>query len=95
MWESLTALVGEIKKCEGAGATIPAVVMAYVCIDTMAFLAMPPAQERQWRAHFIAWVDTYLKGHDDQPYQYRGIDVYGARCATTTTQAAPTFFSLL
>ena len=26
-------------------------------------------------------MDTYLKAHDDQPYQYRGIDVYAARCA--------------
>jgi hypothetical protein len=22
-----------------------------------------------------------LKGHEDQPYKYRGLDVYGARCA--------------
>ena len=29
----------------------------------------------------MAWVDTYLKGDPSQPYQYRGLDVYAARCA--------------
>jgi len=60
---------------------MPAVVMAYICIDTMAFLSMPDGQEAQTRSDFIAWVDAYLKAHQDQLYQYRGIDVYAARCA--------------
>ncbi len=55
--------------------------MAFICIDTMAFLGLPAGKDKQGRADFIAWVDRYLKGHEDQPYQYRGIDVYGARCA--------------
>jgi hypothetical protein len=55
--------------------------MAYVCIDTMAFLSLPADQDKQGRSDFIAWCDAYLKGHEDQPYQYRGMDVYGARCA--------------
>ena len=42
---------------------------------------MPEEKEQQTRADFIAFVDTYLKAHEDQPYQYRGIDVYAARCA--------------
>jgi hypothetical protein len=29
----------------------------------------------------MAWVDTYMEGHPEQPYQYRGLDMYGARCA--------------
>ncbi len=81
MWDGVKALVDEIKKCEGAGATVSAVAMAYVCIDTMTFLSLPAERDTQGKADFICWVDTYLKGHPDQPYQYRGIDVYGARCA--------------
>ncbi len=81
MWDSITALIAEIKRCEKAGATVSAVAMAYVCIDTMAFLSLPVGRESQRRADFIAWVDTYMKGHEEQPYQYRGLDVYGARCA--------------
>ena len=81
MWAGVKALVEQIKKCEQAGAITAAVAMAYVCIDTMAFLSLPVGREVQGRADFIAWVDSYLKGHHDQPYQYRGLDVYGARCA--------------
>jgi hypothetical protein len=81
MWKGVMDLVAEIKKCEAAGATTAAVAMAFVCIDTMAFLSLPAGRERQGRLDFIIWVDTYLKGHASQPYQYRGIDVYGARCA--------------
>lgn len=81
MWSGVKALVAEIKKCEQAGAITAAVAMAYVCIDTMAFLPLPATREVQGKADFIAWVDTYLTGHEDKPYKYRGIDVYGARCA--------------
>lgn len=81
MWNGVKALVAEIKRCEQAGATTAAVAMAYVCIDTMAFLSLPADREIQGKTDFIAWVDAYLKGHQDQPYQYRGLDMYGARCA--------------
>lgn len=81
MWKGVSGLIAEIKRCEDAGATTAAVAMALVCIDTMAFLALPRERDKQGRADFIAWVDAYVKGHEDQPYQYRGIDVYGARCA--------------
>jgi hypothetical protein len=81
MWDSIRGLVAEIKRCEEAGATTAAVAMAYIAIDTMAFLGLPADRDKQTRADFIAWVDAYLKGHEDQPYQYRGMDVYGARCA--------------
>ncbi len=81
MWGDIQGLIQEIKKCEAAGATLAAIAMAYVCIDTMAFLALPAGRESQGRGDFITWVDTYLKGVPEQPYQYRGIDVYGARCA--------------
>ena len=81
MWAAITGLLAEIKRCEAAGATTAAVAMAYVCIDTMAFLSLPANQDKQGRSDFIAWCDTYLKGHEEKPYQYRGMDVYGARCA--------------
>ena len=55
--------------------------MAFVCIDAMAYLSLPTGGDTQGKADFIAWVDAHLKGHEDQPYQYRGLDVYGARCA--------------
>jgi len=81
MWSAITDLVNEIKTCEKAGATSAAVAMAFVCIDTMTYLSLPDGRETQGRADFIAWVNAFLKGHEDQPYQYRGLDVYGARCA--------------
>lgn len=81
MWEAISGLIAEIKRCEDAGAVTGAMALAFVCIDTVAFLSLPEGRDKQGRADFVAWVDTYLKGHPDQPYQYRGIDVYGARCA--------------
>ncbi len=81
MWNGFGELIQEIKKCEAAGAVTASITMAYVCIDTMSFLALPAGRESQKREDFIAWVDTYLKGMPEQPYQYRGLDVYGARCA--------------
>ena len=81
MWNAIKGLVDEIKICETAGATTSAVAMAFVCMDTMAYLSLPAGREKQGKDDFIVWVDTYLKGHEDQPYQYRGLDIYGARCA--------------
>lgn len=59
--QSIFDLLSEIKKCETAGATTGAVAMAFICIDTMAFLSLPVGRDKQGRADFIAWVDTYLK----------------------------------
>lgn len=81
MWGVIKGLIDEIKTCEKAGATTSAVAMAFVCMDAMAYLSLPADHETQGKAEFIAWVDAHLKGHEDQPYQYRGLDVYGARCA--------------
>src|SRR5262249_57578437 len=80
-WEGIGGRGRELKGCEAAGATAAAVVMAYVCIDAMAYLSMPADKSEQTRQDFIAWVDGYLKAHPDQPYQYQGLDVYAARCA--------------
>ena len=74
-------LLNEIARRQNADAMLANVVMVCVFIDTMAFLAMPAGQTAQTRKDFISWVDTYLKAGPSQPYQYRGLDVYAARCS--------------
>lgn len=81
MWAAIGGLVAEIRKCEKVGAHMGALVLCFVCADAMAYLAMPAGQPSQTRADFISWINTYLTGHPEQLYQYRGIDVYAARCA--------------
>ncbi len=85
IWHAVTHIVAEIKRCEAAGATMAAVAMAYICIDAMAFLAMPASKTSQTRDDFIAWVNAYVKGHASQSYPYGGADVYAARCAVLHT----------
>ena len=50
MWAAITGLLAEIKRCEAAGATTAAVAVAYVCIDTMAFLSLPVNQDGSSKA---------------------------------------------
>jgi hypothetical protein len=77
----LIQLLSEIGKAWDAEATVAALAMVYVGLDTMALLACPVGQQSQSRADFIAWVDQYLKADPASEYQYEGIDVYAARCA--------------
>lgn len=79
--KSIVDLVSEMKRCDECGITSASVAMAYICIDTLANLARPLDKPRVTRADFRDWVNEYLKGHKEQPYQYRGKDVYAARCA--------------
>jgi hypothetical protein len=81
MWAGVSGLIDEIKRCEASGATTASLALAFICVDTMAFLSLPNHKDTQSRSDFIGWVDNYLKGDQSQPYQYRGLDVYGARCA--------------
>jgi hypothetical protein len=74
-------LLEQAHKSLDAGATVAAIAMVYIGIDTMAWLALPVGQDRQTRLDFCNWVDTYLKADSQQPYQYEGLDVYAARCA--------------
>ena len=85
---ALSDFVREIKKCEAAGATMAAATLCYVCIDTLAYLSMSLDRNNTTKKDFIDWVNTYLKSHPDQPYKYRGIDVYAARCAVLHTWGA-------
>jgi len=80
-WQSIIELVSELKRCDEYGITTASVAMAYVCIDALANLSRPINKPKVTRSDFIEWVETFLKGHHDQPYQYRGKDVYAARCA--------------
>jgi hypothetical protein len=81
MWESLGGIVAEIKKCEAADATIAAISLTYILIDTLAFLSMPETQTSQTRTDFIAWANKYIKASEEQLYQYDGRDLYAARCS--------------
>lgn len=87
-YSAINQLVLEITKCEAAGIYLAALALCYIAIDTMAFLSMPKGQENTTKKDFIVWVDQYLKGHSDQPYEYRGADVYAARCAVLHTWGA-------
>lgn len=80
-WTPITALVSALKRCDDCGIGTAAIAMSYISIDAIANLARPTAKQMVTRADFKEWVDTYLKAHPDQPYQYRGKDVYAARCA--------------
>ena len=81
MIDNLVQMVDEIKKCEGAGALRACLLQIYVYIDTLAYFGMPISKSKNTKRDFIDWVDKYLKAEQSQPYQYRGVDVYGARCA--------------
>jgi hypothetical protein len=87
-WKSITGLVTELKRCDQCGITTASVAMAYICIDALANLARPIDKQKVTRTDFKEWVDTYLKAHPEQPYQYRGKDVYAARCAFLHTYGA-------
>lgn len=80
-WGSILGLVAELKRCDDAEITTASLAMAFICIDTLSGLARPIKKDRVTRADFKSWVDKHLKAHADQPYKYRGKDVYAARCA--------------
>jgi hypothetical protein len=74
-------LINEIRKCEEADATLATIALCYMCIDAMAYAAMPTNQAKNSSKDFIDWVNQYLKADPQQPYQYAGQDIWGARCS--------------
>jgi len=80
-WFLITGLISELKACDEAGLVTASLAMSFVCIDTLTNLGRSEEKARVTRKDFQDWVDKYLKGHADQTYQYRGKDVYAARCA--------------
>jgi len=87
-WQCITGLVSELKRCDGYDLTTASIALAYICIDTLANLARPIDKPKVTRADFVVWVDKYLDSHPEQPYKYRGKDVYAARCAFLHTYGA-------
>lgn len=91
-WQSIINIVAELKRCDEEGIVTASIAMAFICIDTLANLSRPIEKQRSTRSDFKEWVDTHLKSHPDQPYKYRGKDVYAARCAflhTYGSEASP------
>jgi hypothetical protein len=84
-WQSVQQLLAQLQAEEQAGHLMSGLVLSFICMDTMAYLSRPANQAAITRAEFVAWSDEYLKGHPDQPYHYRGLDVYAARCAVLHT----------
>lgn len=76
----INCIVNDIHVCLKNNAPTGAVLLTYCAIDAMAFLSMSLSKTKVSRTDYIAWVDKYLKTDKAQPYQYRGIDLYGARC---------------
>jgi hypothetical protein len=80
-WQALVHMVDEIKRCDENNITTASMAMSYICIDALANLSRPIEKPKVTRKDFIDWVNIYLTAHPDQPYKYRGKDVYAARCA--------------
>ena len=70
----------DIKVALDNGAITGALIITYSAIDAMAALMMPENQKNVRPRDFISWVEKYMKTDSKQPYQYEGIDLYGARC---------------
>jgi hypothetical protein len=81
----LVQILDEIRRASDAGATVAALAMVYVAVDTMAWLACPIGRQSQTRGDFIGWVDKYLTAEATSEYRYEGIDLYAARCAVLHT----------
>lgn len=80
-WQALVHIVDEIKQCDANNITTASIAMSYVCIDALANLSRPAEKAKATRKDFIDWADAYIDAHPDQPYKYRGKDIYAARCA--------------
>lgn len=84
----IKGILGEIIKVRDAGAMSATVIMTYIAIDTMAFLSMPLDKTKNGNKDFIGWVNKYMKTDDRQSYQYRGEDMWAARCGKLHSYSA-------
>ncbi|WP_253860364.1 hypothetical protein [Aeromonas sp. CU5] len=80
-WLSIVGMISELKKCDELGVITASLAMGFIAIDTLANLTRDEGKARATRSDFQNWVDCYLKAAPEQPYKYRGKDVYAARCA--------------
>jgi len=79
-WTPFHSIGHDIKAALDNGAPMGAVILTYAAIDAMAFLSMPETKSEVTRKDYVEWTERYLKADSSQPYQYEGIDIYGARC---------------
>lgn len=70
----------DIKQSKDRGIWGGAVILTLSAIDAMAYLGLPSGKKEVHRNDYIEWVDRYMKTDPKQSYQYKGIDLYGARC---------------
>ena len=89
-WQFIVDLISELKRCDEQDISTASIALAFICVDALANLAVPLGKQKVTRKDFKEWVDKYLEAHPDQPYQYRGKDVYAARCAFLHTYGAET-----
>lgn len=82
LWNAVVidCILNDIDVCLKKNAPTGAVLLTYCAIDAMAFLSMPLSKTKVCQGDYTAWVEKYMKTDIYQPYQYRGIDLYGARC---------------
>lgn len=73
------SILNDIKKAQDNGILAGAIILTLSAIDAMAYLEMPMNQKEVHRKDFIYWVEKYMKTDPKQSYQYKGIDLYGAR----------------
>jgi hypothetical protein len=81
-------LLMEIRGCHDSGFVTAALALTFILIDVMGSICMMPGRLDTNRDQFINWVDRYLRAAEAQQYQYRGIDVYAARCSLLHTYTA-------
>lgn len=62
------------------GHILASIILMYCYINAMASLTMPEKQKDVTGKDFKKWVKKYMKADSNQPYQYEGIDLWGARC---------------
>ncbi len=73
--------IGEsLKCCFDNGHYVATLILIYTYIDALASLIMSPDKKEVSRQDFIFWVEKYMKTDPSQSYQYKGIDLWGARC---------------
>lgn len=73
--------MGESLKYNLAGGFInAAIILLFSYLDAMASLTRPEKQAKVTGSDFIKWANKYMKTDPNQPYQYDGGDLYGARC---------------
>jgi hypothetical protein len=70
--------VAAIRQCIDGKYWMPALVLIYCGIDTLANLSRPAEKAESSRADFIAWCEKYMECQDR--LEVSGVDLYGARC---------------